>query len=341
LSFALNRQASTNTASIAVVGAGLAGIACARRLCAAGLHVRVFEAQRAPGGRLATRRFAAASFDHGAQYVTATDAEFRAVLDAAHAAGAAARWRPDWPQGDKKRDLWVGTPGMNSLPRYLARDLDVEYSARITRLERSRSGWILVDDRGAAHTDFSAVALSLPAPAAAVLAGARTPQSARVKMVPMAPCWAALVAFDASFGGVPDADFSDDPVLDWFARDGSKPGRNAPDSWVLHASADWSRIEFDQPAALVQRALLDRFSERIGRSLPRTLVCDGHRWRHARVEVPLGEPFLLDRELGIGFCGDWCLDARAEAAWLSGNALGLALSEARQATSSGKIRGSR
>jgi len=38
-----------NSASIAVVGAGLAGIACARRLCAVGLHVRVFEAQRAPG----------------------------------------------------------------------------------------------------------------------------------------------------------------------------------------------------------------------------------------------------------------------------------------------------
>jgi len=230
---------------------------------------------------------------------------------------------------------------MNSLPRYLARDLDVEYGARIIRLERGRSGWILVDDRGAAHMDFSAVALSLPAPAAAALAGARTPLGARVKSVPMAPCWTALVAFDAPFDGVPDADFSDDPVLDWFARDGSKAGRNARDSWVLHASADWSRIEFDRPAALVQRALLDRFSERIGRSLPRTLVSDGHRWRHARVEVPLGEPFLLDRESGIGFCGDWCLDARAEAAWLSGNALGLALSEARLATSSGKIRGSR
>ncbi len=303
--------------------------------------MRVFESQRSPGGRLAVRRFAVASFDHGAQYLTATAAEFRGVLDEAQAAGAADRWRPDWLESDNQRDLWVGTPAMSSLPRFLARDLDVEYGARIVRLERGRRGWTLVDDRGAAHADFSAVALALPAPAAAALADACTPLAARVKAVPMAPCWAALVAFDGPLDGVPDAGFADDPMLCWFARNGSKPGRDAPHAWVLHASADWSRIEFDQPAVNVQRALLDRFSERFGRALPLTLLSDGHRWRHARVEAPLGEAYLLDRESCIGFCGDWCLDARAEAAWLSGDALGLALAEARHAISSGKMQGSR
>jgi predicted NAD/FAD-dependent oxidoreductase len=341
LKFALNRQASTNSVSIAVVGAGLAGIACARRLRDAGLHVRIFESQRSPGGRLATRRFAVASFDHGAQYLTATDAKFRSLLESAQSAGAAVRWRPDWPGGDRGRDLWVGSPAMNSLPRFLARDLEVEYGARILRLERSQGNWALLDDRGSAHTDFSAVVLAIPAPAAAALAGTCTALAARAESVPMAPCWAALVAFDSPLDGVPDAGFPGDALLGWFARNGSKPGRETADSWVLHATGDWSRAEFDQPARNVQRALLDRFSECVGRALPRTLLSDGHRWRQARVEVPLEEPFLLDLEAGIGFCGDWCLDARAEAAWLSGNALGAALSEARHAISSGKIRGSR
>ena len=330
-----------NSLSVAVVGAGLAGLACALRLGEAGVHARVFEAQRAPGGRLATRRFAVASFDHGAQYVTATDERFRQQLDRAAAAGAAGRWHPAWPGRDRRDDLWVGLPAMNSLPRFLAEDLDVEYGARIARLERNRRGWTLLDDRGAAHTDFTAVAIALPAPAAAALAGGRTPLAARVRAVPMAPCWAALVAFDASLPGMPDAGFAGDAMLRWYARNGSKPGRDARDSWVLHASPDWSRVEFDQPAQNVQRALLDRFSEHIGRALPRALVSDAHRWRHARVEAPLGEPFLLDPDSGIGFCGDWCLDARAEAAWLSGVALGTALSEAREAIGSGKIRDSR
>jgi predicted NAD/FAD-dependent oxidoreductase len=330
-----------NAASVAVVGAGLAGLACARRLAEAGVGVRVFEAQRATGGRLATRRFAAASFDHGAQYLTAQDPGFRRLLESAEAAGAAARWTPDWPGRSGPSDLWVGAPGMSALPRRLAERLDVEYGAKVVGIERGRRGWTLLDDRGLAHADYAAVVLALPAPAAATLAGSRTTLAARVGAVTRAPCWAALVAFEGPLAGVADAAFTEDPTLGWYARNGSKPGRAARDSWVLHATTDWSRTEFGQPAAGVLRALEARFAELIGRPLPRVAVADAHRWRHARVEAPLGEPFLLDRRAAIGFCGDWCLDARAEAAWLSGTALGAALAEARQDTGSGKIRGTR
>lgn len=324
-----------------MIGAGLAGLACARRLRAAGVHARLFEAQRAPGGRLATRRFATASFDHGAQYLTAADAEFRRLLADASRAGAAERWQPDWPGRDREGDLWIGLPAMNALPRFLAQDLDVEYGARVLSIERGRRGWSLLDDRGCAHAGYTAVALALPAPAAAVLAGPHTLAAARARAVPMAPCWAALVAFGAPLPGVPDAASTGDGMLAWYARNSSKPGRDGHEAFVLHASADWSRVEFDQPAHAVERALLDRFSELTGQAMPRALVADAHRWRHARVEVPLGEDYLLDGDAGIGFCGDWCIAPRAEAAWISGRALGAALAAARELTASGKIRGRR
>ncbi len=331
-----------NSVSVAVIGAGLAGIACARRLASAGIQVRVFEAQRAAGGRLATRRFELAGFDHGAQYLTAAADGFRQVIDAAWAAGAVERWRPQWNgDGGDRGDLWVGLPGMSALPRWLAQDLDVEFGARILRLERGRRGWALADDRGQAQVDFDAVVLALPAPTAAALAAPHATAAARVAGVRMAPCWAVLAAFEEPLRGVADAWFTGDPVLPWIARNGSKPGRDGPEAWVLHASADWSRAEFDRPAVLVQQALLERFSELAGRTLPRILLSDSHRWRHARVESPLGEPCLFDAGSGIGFCGDWCLDARGEAAWLSGDALGAALAEAQGSLRSGKMRGSR
>ena len=325
-----------------MIGAGLAGIACARRLSAAGWQLRVFECQRAPGGRVATRRFEAAAFDHGAQYFTVCEPPFRSAMESARAAGAALRWRPHWPGGDQdNRELWVGAPGMSALPRFLSEDLDIEYGARITRLERTGTAWTLIDDRGTEHVDFGFVVLALPAPEAAALAAAHTRLADRVSAVPMAPCLAVMVAFADGLGDVPDAGFGDDTVLAWFARNGSKPGREAPDAWVLHASADYSRREFDAPTARVQKHLLTRLAGQFGRNLPAVLLSDTYRWRHARVEAPLGEAFLFDRESRIGFCGDWCLDARAEAAFLSGDALGAALSEARFAESSGKMRDSR
>ena len=328
-----------NQASAAVIGAGLSGIACARRLADAGWQLRVFESQRAPGGRIATRRFEIAAFDYGAQYFSVREPPFRAAIERARMARVAERWRPRWLGGEQERsELWVGSPGMNALPRLLSEGLDIEYGARITGIERGQSGWTLIDDRGTRHPDFGFVVLAMPAPEAAALATSHTPFAERVRAVKMAPCWAAMVAFAGAVSDAPDASFTDDAVLPWFARNGSKPGRDAPDAWVLHASAEYSRREFDAPPARVLKTLLAHFSGQLGRTLPPILMSDTHRWRHARVEAPLGEPYLLDRTNNIGFCGDWCLDARAEAAFLSGDSIGCALSQAPHSRSSGKMR---
>jgi predicted NAD/FAD-dependent oxidoreductase len=304
--------------------------------------LRVFEARRTPGGRVATRRYQAVTFDHGAQYFTVTGAAFRQVVEEAAAAGAAGRWQPDWPGGEQERKaLWVGVPGMSALPRRLAEGQDVEYGARIVRIEHAGHGWSLLDDRGCVHSGFGALALALPASAAAALAAAHTPLAARVDAVRMAPCWAVMAAFAEPLDGLHDAAFTDDAILPWYACNGSKPGRETAQAWVLHASAEWSRREFDSSPERVQRALLERLATLAGRSLPRAILCDSHRWRHARVETPLGEPCLYDPDAALGFCGDWCLDARVEAAFQSGEALGARLAEARAAGASGRMRGSR
>ena len=54
-------KTNTTTKSVqnfAVIGAGMAGIACARTLMQAGHRVTVFEKSKGPSGRLSTRRCA-------------------------------------------------------------------------------------------------------------------------------------------------------------------------------------------------------------------------------------------------------------------------------------------
>ncbi|MFN3164316.1 MAG: FAD-dependent oxidoreductase, partial [Pseudohongiellaceae bacterium] len=65
--------------TIAIVGAGLAGIAAARQLAPLA-DVTVFEKSRGPGGRMATRRAGDFQFDHGAQFFTARTESFRSLL---------------------------------------------------------------------------------------------------------------------------------------------------------------------------------------------------------------------------------------------------------------------
>ena len=88
--------------SVAVVGAGIAGAACAASLQQAGLIVTLFDKSRGVGGRLATRRAQwtgadgvehSVEFDHGAQTIAARQPRFRALLARAEGAGVVTRWR--------------------------------------------------------------------------------------------------------------------------------------------------------------------------------------------------------------------------------------------------------
>jgi renalase len=76
---------------IVIIGAGMAGMACARRLADAGHAPVVLDKGRGIGGRMATRRIGDLRIDHGAQYVNAHRAGFVAMLD--RLGGAVAEWR--------------------------------------------------------------------------------------------------------------------------------------------------------------------------------------------------------------------------------------------------------
>ena len=54
---------------IAVIGAGISGLVCARRLQQAGHRVVVLDKSRGVGGRVATRRLHNTIADHGARYL--------------------------------------------------------------------------------------------------------------------------------------------------------------------------------------------------------------------------------------------------------------------------------
>mgnify|MGYP003336186047 FL=1 len=69
------------TADVLIIGAGMAGLTAAVELKRAGRRVLVLDKARGVGGRLASRRIDGATFDHGAQFITARDPRFAAVLE--------------------------------------------------------------------------------------------------------------------------------------------------------------------------------------------------------------------------------------------------------------------
>ena len=171
---------------VAVVGAGLAGLAAARELTAGGHEVVVFEKSRGMGGRVAARRLGGTVLDHGSRVVAApADSALRALVDS-----LAIDDRVD------RGDGIAFAAGATRLPKRMAEGLDVRLGVRLAALRGAGPALELGDEQGNTHGTADAVIVTAPAPQAADLLE-RSPEAgprvAALRAVEYAPAVMILV----------------------------------------------------------------------------------------------------------------------------------------------------
>jgi renalase len=322
--------------TIAVIGAGLAGLSCAQALLQAGYTVHVFDKARGPSGRMSTRRAEDDNgpwqCDHGAQYFTARELAFRAEVARWRQAGVAALWDARlasfdgtaWSTPATPLERFVGTPRMTTPAAWLVQHLGApalaQWQTTVQRLDHSEGGWTITSAEHGPHSPrYSAVLLAVPAPQAVPLlapvspAGAALAASARMR-----GSWAVMLRYASPVALPWEGAFINTGPLRWVARDSSKPGRTGQETWLLHASPEWSEAHIEDSAEAVTTALLTAFAALGG---PAPLAATAHRWRYADTEPALTQGSWWDAQLRLGLCGDWLHGGKVEGAWLSGRAL--------------------
>ncbi len=330
---------------VAVIGAGIAGAACARTLFLAGHSLHVFDKSRGPGGRLATRRVewvdqaghaCTTRFDHGAIGITAHSEVFQAFLDLAVSADWLADWKPtlaadSLPLEDGSR-LYVPTPDMPSLCRRLLDEVSATWSFAVDGLHKSPRGW-QVEAAGERYpVQFDAVVLALPpAQAVPLLSPHRRDWAGHAAATAMQPCWT-LMGIAAAPEPALAWELARPPTgpLAWVMRNEARPGREPAHSqthWVVHARADWSRLHLEQPAAWVQQQMQAALEDWLGRTVSwqHSVL---QRWRYALPpahRAAVSESCWWDAAQGLGVCGDFLGGAGVEGAWLSAQSLCAAL----------------
>lgn len=309
--------------TVAIVGAGIAGAACARALVAAGHDVRLLDRGRVPGGRMATRRIEGRGVDLGASYVTATDQRFAEVVEGWTARGLARPWTdafhvatPDGLGARKTGPVRYGAgAGLRSLVEDLLTGLPVTQQSDVGSVGPGAT----VDGQA-----YAAVVLAMPDPQALRLLDPRLTEERSVladrswePVLALAAGWADR-SWDAAFDG---CFVSDSDVLGWVADDGRRRGDGAP-VLVAHSTSAYAAPRLEDPAAAGPELLAaTRKVLGIGAEPTWSRV---QRWSLARPAGPRDEPFHLGAA-GIGLCGDGWGAAKVETAWLSGTRLGEAL----------------
>ncbi|HYY10800.1 MAG TPA: FAD-dependent oxidoreductase [Kineosporiaceae bacterium] len=319
-------------APVVVVGAGIAGTACARALQAAGLPVRVLDRGRRLGGRMALRReqlgYAERVVDIGASYFTVSDPAFAAVVEDWQARGLARAWtdsftvlhgdgRPPGVAGGPVR--WAAPGGLRCLVEDLAAGLDVTSEHEVEQVDVDGDA-LAVDGEPAA-----AVVLAMPQPQAVDLLpeplADRLGLDTGLEWNPVLTVWSGWR--DRWWAEEMDGAFVDgSPVVAWVADDGRRRGDGAP-VLVVHSTTEYAERWLDDPEGGVA-GVLEALHDLLGAGEPQEpLSAKARRWSLASPVTPQERPFALDDETLVGVCGDaWGAKPRVEQAWLSGHALG-------------------
>ncbi|NOT35694.1 MAG: NAD(P)-binding protein [Candidatus Eisenbacteria bacterium] len=329
---------------VIVVGAGVAGLACARELQRRGVTCRVLERARGVGGRCATRSIEDQRVDFGVPLLHATTREFGLALQELPEAGKFSGWpinvreprlacQPAAFQPGHRR--LARRAGVSEFPRHLAVDLDVRLGARVTSLEAAgpRTAVVLADG-SRFEAPFVVLATHLPEtlrliePIASEWAGAAELQRALHSVMGLR-CLTVMAGYPTD---TPEPGFDlwyplETTMIHAIIHDSSK--REAPRHRVLVIQSRdlYAGDAWEQPDATWRDELLWEAAEVLGPWARTPVFVHTHRWEWARLRRGdgIGEVVTLEspERAAVSLCGEaFATHPGVEAAYFSGIAIG-------------------
>lgn len=323
-----------------VVGAGIAGLACARALEEAGRPPVVFESSRGVGGRCATRRVSGQPVDHGAAFLHGSNTEFLSTIRDVGGATILDGWPreiegagpPCLPKAFESFERRLAyADGLTVLPKRLALGLDVRVETPVAGLSAASAGILVHTDAGAS-TWASSVVLAVPPPTALrlllPLAGEgrhAAAVGAVLGMIGSQACLTALAGYPLDVTR-PSWDIcypDDSAIVQMISHDSAKRATARFVVLVVQTRPCWSRIHFDEREDAWLAELIQETARLVGAWAEAPSWVQAHRWRFARSDrgSEMSRPLSLRVPGGgrIVVTGEsFAPGGGIEAAWLAG-----------------------
>lgn len=330
---------------VAVIGAGMAGLICARQLRQAGYSVAVVEKSRGAGGRVATRRVGGTRADHGARYLEPQGDAVQKLIDVLVDRDILKLWTDtvwEFREGElsaSSNSCYVAPAGMNAVGKYLARDLEIWFGRRVQAIYATdNQTWHLslevTDDNSNTPQELiaKAVVVAIPAPQALMFLNSEigcTPDFLdKLRSVDYNACITVMAGYPAAkqqdlsnlnpqWQAVT---FRDDADLAWIGLDSSKRPDSQQPVFVVHSSSDFADRHLESvDLPTVGQQLLDRASQYLIPWLNQPEWLQVHRWRYAFCRNPLPVSCLPAAGILPLVCaGDLCGENQIDGALRSG-----------------------
>lgn len=334
---------------LAIVGAGVAGLAAAYALRSQQIEVTIFEKSRGVSGRATTRGKYGVRYDHGANYFSTADAEVRRIvheeLDTTDlvnidrdvwsfdADGTITPGDIDAPEDPK----WTYTNGISTLGKLLARRAPamLHTETRVDYLEQHDGKWGLIDTEGSLLGHYESVLLTPPSPQTLDIIQEsnmddvlRSRLADGLRATSYTSQFAFIIAYERRLGrpgcyGLVNSDGEHE--IAWVSFEHDKPG-HVPDGQsvvIIQTSPVWSAERLEMiPDDLIPE-VKTMAEDLLDINLKHPSWFDTQRWRYAMPRQPAnGNALSQGEEYGLYFAGDYVAGTgRVEAALRTGLAV--------------------
>jgi len=294
-----------------MIGAGISGLVCARRLVAQGVQVLILEKSRSLAGRCASRKFGDHVVDSGVQYFTLRNPVVRKEVQSVSGDQLQTISPPVYENGKIYREgeeRFYLAGGNNRFGKLLAEGLEVRKESEVRGVFPQGKKWEVAGEL------FDGVVSSAPWPQSAALFGMR--ESEVVFEPNLTACLEYLIPWDG--GRYATLDSTGQDPLAWVGCENAKEGRiqKGKSVFVVQASTSYSREHLEADPTWWIQDLQKRVEKEWGLDQEKRGATFGHRWRYARRSRGAPQPSALAD--GLYLCGDSVTDSRVESVWQSG-----------------------
>ncbi len=285
--------------TVAVIGAGLAGLAAARELAKSGVEAVVFEKSNAIGGRCSTRRVEDFVFDSGATSIAGEGTSLDKVMLEELSQDelvivpkpiylhSGLHPTPSDPRRAKRRHCYRS--GMNVLPKLLAANLNIKLRATVASLT-DIDGKILVRHSDGEEQSFDRVILTAPVPQTTQLLWTLG-ESRALGSVRYRPCLSVMLGFrmpppPTNYHALLDPDQRH--PLTWLSIEQTKcPGRGPEGgtAFVAQMSPAYSLDAYSRSDESIETDVLGYLARLYGEPWRLPAVRSVKRWKYSQPEI--------------------------------------------------------
>jgi renalase len=336
--------------TIAIIGAGIAGLTAGSILAKAGHHVTVFEKSRGFGGRLATRYSGTDDrlrMDHGLSYLPAGGVEFQRFMEDLVGDGILTEWTdhlalhdgstlyPEHPAMERS-PLYAAPGGLNTLGRHLGRHVDVVFEKKvggITLVAPKRAvkpSWVVNFADGSVF-EAEAVIVAVPATQAeAIVQTSQDEWGVRYLIRKLSDVgYASGYTLLAGYGGRAKPEWNgivcQNSLISLLIHESGKRPDLDETVLVAHSTPEFAASQFGQDPELVANAMIQALAPIAGDWAAFPKWRQVHFWRYLTPLTPMSDLSYLEMEqtdAKLALIGDYFGAGHpVEAAYLSGKRL--------------------